>query len=78
VRLEIESPDRTQRGRYLIDFSQMDIEVRRNRGVDLRTYLGEPDRVREILREDMERALDFFERLIVYVVTRMVSGTRRT
>jgi asparaginyl-tRNA synthetase len=72
VRLEIESPDRTQRGRYLIDFSQMDIELRRNRGVDLRTYLGEPDRVRELLSEDMERALDFFERLIVHAVTRMI------
>ena len=35
IRLEIESPDRVQRGKYLIDFSQMDVEVRRNRGIDL-------------------------------------------
>jgi len=72
VRLEMESPDRIQRGRYLIDFSQMDIEVRRNRGIDLETYLREPQRVKEILKEDMERALDFFERLIVHATTRMV------
>ncbi len=72
VRLEMESPDRSQRGRYLIDFSQMDVEVRRNRGIDLTTYLSDPDRVREVLREDMERALDFFERLIVHATTRMV------
>jgi len=72
VRLEIESPDRTQRGRYLIDFSQMDIEVKRNRGIDLETYLSRPDQVKEILREDMERACDFFERLIIHTTTKMV------
>ncbi|MGD8386810.1 MAG: hypothetical protein PVG49_06695 [Desulfobacteraceae bacterium] len=71
VRLEIESPDRSQRGKYLIDFSQMDIEVKRNRGVDLETYLGDPEQVRDILHEDMEQAIGFFERLLVHVTTRM-------
>lgn len=72
VRLEIESPDRVQRGKYLIDFSQMDVEVRRNRGIDLETYLNEPDRVKMILAEDMEKGMDMFERLIVHAMTRLV------
>jgi len=72
IRLEIESPDRIQRGKYLIDFSQMDIEVRRNRGIDLETYLNEPDRVKDILREDMEKGLDLFERLIIHSMTRIL------
>lgn len=72
IRLEIESPDRTQRGKYLIDFSQMDVEVRRNRGVDLETYLKEPEKVKSILAEDMERGMDLFERLIVHALARIV------
>ncbi len=36
VRLEIESPQRKQRGKYLIDFSQVDIEVKRGQGHRLR------------------------------------------
>lgn len=72
IRLEMESPDRAQRGRYLIDFSQMDLEVRRNRGINLETYLKEPERVKKILAEDMEKAMDLFERLIIHSVTRLV------
>jgi len=68
IRLEIESPQRKQRGKYLIDFSQIDVELRRNRGVDLESYLHEPQRVKGILREDMEKALDFFERMIIAMV----------
>ena len=60
IRLEIEAPDRSQRGKYLIDFSQMDIEVRRNRGVDLDTYIGQPDKVKKILEEDFEVAVSLF------------------
>ncbi|MBW2015232.1 MAG: hypothetical protein JRJ01_00085 [Deltaproteobacteria bacterium] len=72
IRLEIESPDRVQRGKYLVDFSQMDIELRRNRDIDYETYLNEPEKVRKILAEDMEKALDFFERLIVHATTRIL------
>ena len=60
IRLEIESPDRVQRGKYVIDFSQMDVEVRRNRGIELETYLKEPDKVKEVLAEDMEKGIDLF------------------
>ncbi|HQP30506.1 MAG TPA: hypothetical protein PLB81_04200 [Deltaproteobacteria bacterium] len=65
LRLEIESPQRKQRGKYLIDFSQIDIEVRRNRGVTFEEYKNEPEKVKKILKEDMEKALDFFERLVI-------------
>jgi aspartyl/asparaginyl-tRNA synthetase len=72
IRLEIESPDRVQRGKYLIDFSQMDVEVRRNRGIDLETYLKDQERVKKVLKEDMEKGMDLFERLIIHAATRMV------
>ncbi|MBW2616149.1 MAG: hypothetical protein JRD02_08240, partial [Deltaproteobacteria bacterium] len=72
IRLEIESPDRVQRGKYLIDFSQMDLELRRNREIDLETYLKEPEKVTKILNEDMEKAVDLFERLIIHAMTRLV------
>ena len=72
IRLEIESPMRQQRGKYLIDFSQIDVELRRNRNIDFETYKHEPEKVRKILAEDFERALDFFERMIITAVTRIV------
>lgn len=72
LRLEIESPDRVQRGKYLVDFSQMDLEVRRNRGVDLETYLKSPRKVKKLLSEDMEKGMDLFERMIVHAVSRML------
>jgi hypothetical protein len=50
----------------------MDVEIRRNRGIDLETYLKEPEKVKKILAEDMERGMDLFERLIVYSMTQLV------
>lgn len=73
IRLEIESPDRFQRGKYLIDFSQMDVEVRRNRGIDLETYLRSPKKVKKILAEDLEMGMDLFERMIVHATTLLVN-----
>ena len=67
IRLELESPTNEQRGRYLADFSQMDIEIKRNRGVTLDDYYHKPKQVLEILNEDMKRIKNFFERLIVYI-----------
>jgi len=67
IRLEIESPTNEQRGRYLADFSQMDIEMNRKSGVDLETYYNKPQEVIDILNADMDRIKDFFERMIVYV-----------
>lgn len=64
IRLEIESPMRTQRGRYLVDFSQIDVELRRNRGLDLDDYLYHSEKVTGILNEDMKIVMGFFERMI--------------
>ncbi len=61
IRLEMASPDGSQRERYLVDFSQLDVEVRRNRGVQLDAYFDEPEEVGEILRQDLKTALRFFE-----------------
>lgn len=68
IRLEIASPTGQQRGKYICDFSQMDVELRRNRGVSLDEYLNNTQKVQKILKEDMEKALDFFEQLIVYLM----------
>jgi aspartyl/asparaginyl-tRNA synthetase len=72
IRLEVESPDRVQRGKYIIDFSQMDVEARRNRGIDLETYLHKPDHVQEILHEDMVTAKDLFERMLIYAAAKVL------
>lgn len=68
IRLEMEDAQGLQRRKYVIDFSQMDVELRRDRGVDLDTYLGHPDKVRSILREDMDKVLGFFEDLIIHAM----------
>ncbi|HWQ09004.1 MAG TPA: hypothetical protein VN436_07850, partial [Holophaga sp.] len=61
IRLEPADPQGRQRGRYLIDFSQLDVEVRRNRDIQLETYLDRPSEVTAILQEDLARALKLFE-----------------
>ena len=65
IRLEIESPQRKQRGKYLIDFSQIDVELRRGRGIGLEEYKNSPKKVEGILKEDYEKIIDFFERMII-------------
>lgn len=64
LRLEPPDPGGRQRGRYLLDFSQLDVEVRRNRGIDLDAYLDDPDTVGAVLRDDLDGALRFFEGLV--------------
>jgi hypothetical protein len=51
------------------DFSQMDIELRRNRHLSLGEYLNNTEKVTKILKEDMENALAFFEGLIVHAMS---------
>jgi len=76
IRLEVESPDRVQRGKYIIDFSQMDLEVRRNRGIDFEDYLYKQDMVKEILREDMAIAKDLFERMLIHSMAKIVKKNK--
>jgi aspartyl/asparaginyl-tRNA synthetase len=65
IRLEIESPMRIQRGRYLADFSQIDVELRRNRGLTLDDYYYNSEKVTRILNEDMKIVMEFFEKMII-------------
>jgi len=76
IRLEVESPDRIQRGKYIIDFSQMDIELRRNRGIDFENYLSKPAEVKEILKEDMATAKDLFERMLIHSMAKIAEKNR--
>ena len=69
IRLEIESPTGLQRGKYIADFSQMDIELRRNRRIQLDEYLNNTENVTEILKEDMDKALTFFEELVIHATS---------
>jgi aspartyl/asparaginyl-tRNA synthetase len=65
IRLEMESPMRVQRGRYLADFSQIDVELKRNRGLTLDDYFYNSDKVTSILNDDMDVVMNFFERMII-------------
>jgi aspartyl/asparaginyl-tRNA synthetase len=71
IRLELESPERRQRGKYLVDFSQFDVEVRRDRAPTIDEYLNDVEGVKKILNGDMERAIDLFERMIVHCFARI-------
>ena len=59
--LRLELPSERQRGKYLLDFSQLDVELRRPRRAELDAYLDEPEAVEALLREDLAEALAFFE-----------------
>ncbi len=50
----------------------MDVEVRRNRGVDLETYLNQPEKVKDILTEDMEKGMDLFERMLISAISQIL------
>ena len=65
IRLEMESPMREQRGRYLADFSQIDIELKRGRYINIEEYYNKEKEVKEILSEDMNFIKDFFERMLI-------------
>jgi aspartyl/asparaginyl-tRNA synthetase len=54
----------------------MDIELRRNRGIDLETYLYKPDKVKEVLIEDMVTAKDFFERMLIHSMAKVVEKNK--
>ena len=61
IRLELPDAQGRQRGRYLLDFSQLDVEVRRERVITLEEYLDDPEGVRAHLEGELKRALAFFE-----------------
>jgi aspartyl/asparaginyl-tRNA synthetase len=68
IRLELASPNNVQRGKYLADFSQIDVELRRNRAIGLDDYLNKPEKVKEVLAADFALVKNFFERMIAGAV----------
>ena len=72
IRLELESPTGEQRGKYLIDFSQMDIEFKRKHEITLESYYNDPADTISKLKEEKEIALSFFEKMIVAAVSKVV------
>ncbi len=67
IRLELESPNHKQRGRYLIDFSQIDIEVKRDRYIALDEYFSKESEVLKLIKEDCTKARNLFERMIKHI-----------
>jgi len=67
IRLELESPNLKQRGRYLIDFSQIDIEVKRDSYISMDEYFDKEAEVLKLIREDCAKARNLFERLIQHI-----------
>jgi asparaginyl-tRNA synthetase len=74
IRLEMASRDGGQRGKYLVDFSQMDVEFRRKGRIGEDMYFDEPETVARILEIERDRALDFFEEMIRFAVGRVVES----
>lgn len=65
IRLEIESPNNVQREKYIIDFSQIDVELKRSRNITIEEYYNEQNKVTEMLKEDFDTIKDLFERMII-------------
>ncbi|MCS7182644.1 MAG: hypothetical protein NZ869_05995 [Thermoanaerobaculum sp.] len=62
--LRLELPGERQRGRYLLDFSQLDVELRRPHQPDQEAYFHRTREVAEILREELQLALEFFSHML--------------
>lgn len=73
IRLEIQSADNQQRGRYLAGFSQIDIEYRRQNIITLDEYLHDQDIVKGKLIAERDDALNFFEDLIIAAMKAILS-----
>jgi len=71
IRLENASADGSQRGKYLVDFSQMDVELRRSSRIGRDRYFSDVKGVAATLSSERERILGFFEDMIVFAMTRL-------
>jgi len=72
IRLEMASRDGRQRGKYLVDFSQMDVEFRRKGRIGEDMYFDEPETVARVLELERDRALDFFEGMLCFAAERIL------
>lgn len=73
IRLEL--PSAISRHKYLIDFSQMDIELKRETFISEEEYFDRPEETADALAREQDSALDFFEDLIIYSVKKVLALT---
>jgi asparaginyl-tRNA synthetase len=71
IRLEREHPEGIQRNKYLVDFSQMDVELRREARISKDRYFRDVAGVAADLERERDRVLGFFEEMVVFAMTRV-------
>lgn len=71
--IRLEMPSAAARHKYLIDFSQMDIELKRSRPVSEDDYFDHPEQTGALLERERDAALDFFEDLIIHSVKKVLA-----
>jgi len=59
--IRLEMPSGAQRHKYLIDFSQMDIEIKRKQQLTEDDYYDRPEISAKVLHEELDRVLDFLK-----------------
>jgi len=73
IRLELPHEEIAKRRKYLIDFSQMDIEMKRSVRISDGEYFDDQASVEILLEMQRDEALDFFEDLIIAAVRKVKS-----
>ena len=68
IRLELEAPNHKQREKYLIDFSQIDIEMKRGEFFSLEDYFEKESEVLESIDADRKRFKNMLERMLIYAI----------
>ncbi|MFA5852579.1 MAG: hypothetical protein WC820_07760 [Spirochaetales bacterium] len=71
IRLELPHEEEARKRKYLIDFSQMDIEAKRSARISDDDYFDRPEKVSSLLERQRDEALDFFEDLIIHTVRKV-------
>lgn len=71
IRLELPHEEIAKRRKYLIDFSQMDIEMKRSIRISDVDYFDDQASVEILLEKQRDEALDFFEDLIIAAVRKV-------
>ncbi len=71
IRLELPHKEAAKRRKYLIDFSQMDIEMKRSVHIAEGDYFDDPEEVEALLGRLRDEALDFFEDFIIAAVRKV-------
>lgn len=71
IRLELPHEEEARKRKYLIDFSQMDIEAKRELKISDADYYDKPEETAKILERQRDEALYFFEDLVIHAVRKV-------